>query len=82
VALAGSTGAGLVLAGLLLVRALSMVHGRRGPRWVNKHLRVVAGTAGTMSADAEHRPGAVSVSVGLEPHLDDLGNQQYEEVTR
>jgi hypothetical protein len=82
VALAGSTGAGLVLAGLLLVRALSMLHGRRGPRWVNKHLRVVTGSAGPMSADVEHRPGAVSVSVGLEPHLDHLGNQQYEEVTR
>jgi hypothetical protein len=82
VALAGSTVAGLVLAGLLLARALSMRHGRRGPRWVNKHLRVVTGSAGPMSADVEQRPGAVSVSVGLEPHLDHLGNQQYEEVTR
>ena len=82
VALAGSTGAGLALAALILIRALSMVHGRRGPRWVNKHLRVVAGSAGPMSADVENRPGAVSVSVGLEPHLDHLGNQRYEEVTR
>jgi len=82
VALAGSTGAGLALAALILVRALSVVHGRRGPRWVGKHLRAVAGPAGPMSADVEHRPGAVSVSVGLEPHPDHLGNQQYEEVTR
>ena len=82
VALAGGTGAGLALAGLLLVRALSMLHGKRGRSWVNQHLRVVAGSAGPMSADVEHRPGEVSVSVGLEPHLDHLGNQQYEEVAR
>jgi hypothetical protein len=81
VALVGGTGAGLALAALLLVRALSMVHGKRGRGWVHKHLRVVAGSAGPLSADVEHRPGAVSVSVGLEPHLDHLGHQQYEEVT-
>jgi hypothetical protein len=81
VALVGGTGAGLALAALFLVRALSMVHGKRGRGWVNKHLRVVAGSAGPLSADVEHRPGAVSVSVGLEPHLDHLGHQQYEEVT-
>ena len=74
VALVGGTGAGLALAALLLVRALSMVHGKRGRGWVNKHLRVVAGSAGPLSADVEHRPGAVSVSVGLEPHLDHLGH--------
>jgi hypothetical protein len=81
VALVGGTGAGLALAALFLVRALSMAHGKRGRGWVNKHLRVVAGSAGPLSADVEHRPGAVSVSVGLEPHLDHLGHQQYEEVT-
>jgi hypothetical protein len=81
VALVGGTGAGLALAALFLVRALSMVHGKRGRGWVNKHLRVVGGSAGPLSADVEHRPGAVSVSVGLEPHLDHLGHQQYEEVT-
>ena len=81
VALVGGTGAGLALAALFLVRALSMVHGKRGRGWVNKHLRVVAGSAGPLSADVEHRPGAVSVSVGLEPHFDHLGHQQYEEVT-
>jgi large repetitive protein len=81
VALAGGTGAGLALAALFLVRALSMGHGKRGRGWVNKHLRVVAGSAGPLSADVEHRPGAMSVSVGLEPHLDHLGHQQYEEVT-
>ena len=82
VALIGGTGAGLALVALLLVRALSMVHGRRSRGWVNKHLRVVAGWAGPLSADVERRPGATSVSVGLEPHLDHLGNQQYEEVPR
>lgn len=81
VALVGG-GAGLALAALILVRALSMAHGKRGPRWVSKHLQVVAGSAGRMSAGVEHRPGAVPVSVGLEPHLDHLGNQQYEEVAR
>ena len=82
VALFGGIGAGLALVALLLVRALSMVHGTRGRGWVNKHLRVVAGWAGPLSADVARRPGATSVSVGLEPHLDNLGNQQYEEVAR
>jgi hypothetical protein len=59
-----------------------MVHGRRGRGWVSKHLRVVAGRAGPLSAAVERRPGATSVSVGLEPHPDHLGNQQYEEATR
>jgi hypothetical protein len=82
VALIGGTSAGLACAALLLARALSMVHGRRGRGWVSKHLRVVAGRAGPLSAAVERRPGATSVSVGLEPHLDHLGNQQYEEATR
>jgi hypothetical protein len=81
VALIGGTGAGLALVALLLARALSMVH-PRGRGWVNKHLRVVAGRAGPPSAYVERRPGATSVSVGLEPHLDHRGNQQYEEVAR
>jgi hypothetical protein len=70
------------LVALLLVRTLSMVHGRRSRGWVNKHLRAVAGWAGPLSADVERQPGATSVSVGLEPHLDHLGNQQYEEAAR
>lgn len=82
VALAGGTGAGLALATLFLVRALSVVHGKRGRGWVSKHLRVVAEAAGPLSAGVEDRPGAVSVSVGLEPHFDHLGHQQYEEVAR
>jgi large repetitive protein len=81
VALVGGTGAGLALVALFLVGALAMAHGKRGRGWVNKHLRVVAGSADPLSADVEHRPGAVSVSVGLEPHFDHLGHQQYEEVT-
>jgi hypothetical protein len=82
VALAGGTGAGLAFAALFLVRALSMVHGKRGRGWVSKHLRVVAEAAEPLSAGVEDRPGAVSVSVGLEPHFDHLGHQQYEEVAR
>jgi hypothetical protein len=78
VALVGDTGAGLVVVALLLVRALSMLHGRRSRGWVDKHLRVTAGWAGPPSAEVERRPGATSVSVGLEPHLDHLGNQQYQ----
>ena len=80
VALVGGTGAGLALAALFLVRGLSMIHGKRGRGWVSKHLRVVAGSAGPLSADVEHRPGAASVSVGLQPHSDHLGHQQCEEV--
>jgi len=81
VALVGGTGAGLALAALLLARVMSMVHGKRGRGWVNKHLRVVAGSAGPPSTDVQPRPGTMSISVGLEPHFDHLGNQQYEEVT-
>jgi hypothetical protein len=83
VALVGSTGGGLAVAALLLARALSVVHGRRGRAWVNRHLRVTAGWAGPRPADVERRPGATSISVGLAPHLDHRGNQQhYEEVAR
>ena len=82
VALVGGTSAGLALVALLLVRALSMVHGRRGRGWVNKHLRVAAGWARPLSARVERRRGATSVSVGLEPHFDGLRNPQNEEAAR
>ena len=82
VALVGGTSAGLALVALLLVRALSMVHGRRGRGWVNKHLRVAAGWARPLSARVERRRGATSVSVGLEPHFDGLRNTQNEEAAR
>jgi hypothetical protein len=82
VALTGGAGAGLALGALFLVRALSTVHRTRGRGWVSKHLRVVAGSPGPLSASVERRPGAMSVSVGLEPHLNHLENQQYEEVAR
>lgn len=82
VALVGGTSAGLALVALLLVRALSMVHGRRGRGWVNKHLRVAAGWASPLSARVERRRGATSVSVGLEPHFDGLRNSQNEEAAR
>ena len=82
VALVGGTSAGLALVALLLVRALSMVHGRRGRGWVNKHLRVAAGWARPLSARVERRRGAMSVSVGLQPHFDGLRNTQNEEAAR
>ena len=83
VALVGSTGGGLAVVALLLARALSVVHGRRGRGWVNKHLRATADWTGPLAGDVERRPGAASISVGLEPHVDHLGNeQQYEEVAR
>jgi hypothetical protein len=81
VALTGGAGTGLALGALLLVRALPF-HRMRGRGWVSKHLRVVAGMAGPLPASVERRPGAMSVSVGLEPHLNHLENQQYEEVAR
>ena len=81
VALTGGAGTGLALGALLLVRALP-VHRTRGRGWVSKHLRVVAGPAEPLSASVERRPGAMSVSVGLEPHLNHLENQQCEEVAR
>jgi hypothetical protein len=83
VALVGGGGAGLALVALVLVRALSMLHASRGRGWVNKHLRVTAGWAGPLPTDVERRPGAAPMSIGLEPHLDHLGDQQqYEEVAR
>ena len=82
VALVGGTSAGLALVALLLVRALSMVHGRRGRGWVNKHLRVAAEWGRPLSARVERRRGATSVSVGLEPHFDGLRNPQNEEAAR
>jgi len=85
VALIGGTGGGLALALVVLLvvtRAVSMVHRRRNRAWVHQHLRVAAGPAGPVSAHLQRRPGAVSASFGLEPHLDRLGNQQYEEVAR
>jgi hypothetical protein len=83
VALVGSSSAGLAVVALLLVRALSVVHGRRGRSWVNKHLRVTAGRAEAWSASVERRPGAASISVGLQPHPGHFGDQQqYEEAVR
>jgi len=83
VALVGGGGAGLALVALVLVRALSMLHASRGRGWVSKHLAVTAGWAGPLPTDVERRPGAAPMSIGLEPHLDHLGDQQqYEEVAR
>src|SRR5271166_183587 len=81
IALVSGTSAGLPLVALFLVWAFTS-HARkvrRHVRWVNEHLRVVAGSSpGLPSAEIRPRPGARSVSLGLEPH-DDLGNQKIKE---
>src|SRR5271166_5498392 len=81
IALVSGTSAGLPLVALFLVRAFTS-HARkvrRHVRWVNEHLRVIAGSSpGLPSAEIRPRSGARSVSLGLEPH-DDLGNQKIKE---
>src|SRR5271166_5794567 len=81
IALVSGTSAGLPLVALFLVWAFTS-HARkvrRHVRWVNEHLRVIAGSSpGLPSAEIRPRSGARSVSLGLEPH-DDLGNQKIKE---
>ena len=84
IALVSGTSAGLPLVALFLVWAFTS-HARkvrRHVRWVKEHLRVVAGSSPDLpSAEIRPRPGARSVSLGLEPH-DDLGDQKIKEVAR
>lgn len=78
-ALIGGTSAGAVLIALAVVRASSLVHRRRGRAWVSKHMRAVAGQNGSVPADVQERPGAASISVGIQPHPDPIGHQQDQE---
>jgi len=85
IALVSGTGGGLVLAVLFVVWAFTS-HARKGRhnvRWVKEHLRAVVGSSPDLpSVEVRPRPGARSVSLGLEPHDDHLGNQTIEEVAR
>ena len=79
VALVGGGGGGLLLVILLLLWALVARKGkrRRNVAWVKEHLRAVPGSSpGSPSAKIRRRPGARSISLGLEPHDDHLGNQK------
>jgi len=85
IALVSGTGGGLVLAVLFVVWAFTSHarKGRRNIRWVKEHLRAVVGSSPDLpSVEVHPRPGARSVSLGLEPHDDHLGNQRIEEVAR
>ena len=82
IALVGGTGGGLSLTVLLVLWAFTS-HARkvrRHVRWVKEHLRAAAGSSLDLpSAEIRPRPGARSVSLGLEPHDDHLGNQKIKE---
>jgi hypothetical protein len=85
IALISGTGGGLVLAILFVLWALTSHAGKghRQARWVKEHVRAVAGSSLVPpTAQIHPRPGAPSVSLGLEPHDDHLGNQKIEEVAR
>jgi hypothetical protein len=85
IALISGTGGGLALAILFVLWALTSHagKGRHDVRWAKEHLRAVAGSSlDPPSAQIRPRPGARSVSLGLEPHDDHLGNQKIEEVAR
>jgi hypothetical protein len=85
IALVSGVGGGLIVAILLLLWALVSHTGkrRRGVRWVKEHLRAVPESSpGAPSAAIRPRPGAKSVSLGLEPHADHLGSQKIKEVAR
>jgi hypothetical protein len=83
IALMSGVGGGLVLAILFVLWALT-THAGKGHhhvRWVKEHLRAVAGSSlGLPSAKIDPRPGARSLSVGLEPHGDHFGIHEIKEV--
>ncbi len=84
VALATGFGGGLAVVVVLLAGLLAM-HARTRPRnspWVHQHLRTVARPLDTASPNMRihSRPGAASLSVGLEPRPDRLGDQQVKEI--
>jgi hypothetical protein len=78
VALIGGTGGGLLVAAILAIGLHSMhaAKRRRGAAWAHEHLRVKAGAPGPPSATVQNRPGAMSMSLGLQPHADQLGSQE------
>ena len=85
VALTAGLGGGLALVVVLLAGLLGM-HARARPRnssWVRQHLRTVGRPldAAPTNVRIHSRPGAEPVSIGLEPHPDQLGNQQVREIT-
>jgi len=83
VALTASIGGSLLLA-VMLLAGLLLMHARARPRnghWVHQHLRAVPEPLKAASAKVDSRPGATSLSIGLEPHFDRLGNQQVKEAT-
>jgi hypothetical protein len=85
IALVSGVGGGLIVAILLLLWARVSHTGkrRRGARWVKEHVRAVPESSPSPpSAAIRPRPGAKSVSLGLEPHADHLGNQKIREVAR
>jgi len=85
VALVSGTGGGLALAILFALWAFTSHagKGRHDFQWVKEHLRAEAGSSpGPPSAEIRHRPGAMSVSLGLEPHDDHFGNQTIKGVAR
>lgn len=84
VALATGVGGGLAVVLVLLAGLLAM-HARarlRNHLWVRQHLRTVARPLDTAPPNMRihSRPGAASLSVGLEPHPDRLGDQQVKEI--
>src|SRR6266536_159804 len=85
IALVSGVGGGLIVAILLLLWARVSHTGKRhrDVRWVKEHLRAVAESSlGPPSAAIRPRPGAKSVSLGLEPHADHFGNHKIKEVAR
>ena len=79
IALMSGGGGGAVLLLLLLLWALLSHRAklRRDVPWVKQHLRAVAqASPDPPSAEIRRRPGARSVSLGLEPHDDHLGYQE------
>ncbi len=85
IALVSGVGGGLIVTILLLLWARVSHAGKRqrGVRWVNEHLRAVPESSpGPPSAAIRPRPGAKSVSLGVEPHADHLGSQKIKEVAR
>jgi uncharacterized membrane protein len=78
----GGVGGGLAVGLLALWAVRSSAKKRnRDLRWVKEHLRAVAGSSpGSPSADIRPRRGALSISIGMEPHADVIGSARIYEV--